>query len=135
MRGWLWFAYMVKMVPILGTLVLIGAIVQILLGFQVAADVQGLRGLHMGLGVLGLALILALVALAFRAKSGTIYSKITMPVLAIIALLQLAMGFQLLYGQEAFVVSHEANGFLILLLSLLTGGITFWSSKKQVTTA
>ena len=34
--------FLVKLVPVLGTIVLIGAIFQVVLGFQVAADVQGL---------------------------------------------------------------------------------------------
>jgi hypothetical protein len=46
--------------------------------------------------------------------------------------MQVVFGFQILSGAEAMVVSHEATGFLIVLLSLLTGGITFWNSKKQI---
>jgi hypothetical protein len=41
------------------------------------------------------------------------------------------MGFQLLGGADMLATSHEANGFLVVGLSLLTGGITFWSAKKQ----
>lgn len=105
------------------------------LGFQVAAEVQGLRDVHMGIGVLGLVLILVLTALAFKAKTSAIYSKITMTILTIVVLMQVVFGFQILSGAEAMVVSHEATGFLIVLLSLLTGGITFWSAKRQVRTS
>lgn len=122
---------MAKYTPILGTLVLIGAIIQLFLGFQVAADVLSLRDMHMGVGILGLILVIALTVLAFKAKTSTIYSRITMTILTIIVLLQIVLGFQVLSGVEAMVVSHEETGFLIVLLALLTGGVTFWSAKKQ----
>ena len=121
-----------KYIPVLGTLVLIGAIVQLLLGFQVAADVPGLRDLHMGIGIVGLILVVVLTGLAFKVKTSTIYSKITMTILTVGVLLQNALGFQILSGAEAMVVSHEATGFLIALLALLTGGITFWNANRQV---
>jgi hypothetical protein len=131
---WVLAIIVAKYIPILGTLVLIGGIIQLVLGFQVAAEVQGLRDVHMGIGVLGLVLILVLTALAFKAKTSAIYSKITMTILTIAVLMQVVFGFQILSGTEAMVVSHEATGFLIVLLSLLTGGITFWSAKRQVRT-
>jgi hypothetical protein len=120
---------LVKFVPILGTIVLLGAIVQVLLGFQVAADVQGLRDIHVGVGILGLVLVMGLTVLAFRA--GVVYSKITMTILVIIVLVQIIMGFELLRGNDALLFSHEANAFLIVALSLLTGGVTFWSGMKR----
>ena len=126
---------MVKIVPVLGTLVLIGAVIQVLIGFQVAADVAGLRGIHMLFGLMGLALIIALVAIAFRVKTATIYSRITIVVLALIVLGQVYLGFQLLGGAETLVASHEATAFGIVLLSLLMGGITFWSSRHHVLAA
>jgi hypothetical protein len=120
---------LVKFVPILGTIVLLGAIVQVLLGLQVAADVQGLRDIHMGVGILGLVLVMGLTVLAF--KAGVVYSKITMTILVIIVLVQIIMGFELLQENDALLFSHEANAFLIVALSLLTGGVTFWSGMKR----
>ena len=132
---WVLAIIVAKYIPILGTLVLIGGIIQLILGFQVAAEVQGLRDVHMGMGVLGLVLIFALTALAFKAKRSAIYSKITMTILTVVVLMQVFLGFQILSGAEAMVVSHEATGFLIVLLSLLTGGITFSSAKRRVRTS
>ena len=126
---------MVKIAPILGTLVLVGAVIQVLIGFQVAADVASLRGIHMLFGIMGLALVIALVAIAFRAKTATIHSKITIVVLALIVLGQVYLGFQLLGGAETLVPSHEATAFGVVLLSLVMGGITFWSSRHQVLAA
>jgi hypothetical protein len=122
---------LVKFVPILGTIVLLGAIVQVLLGLQVAADVQGLRDIHMGVGILGLVLVMGLTVLAFRARAEVVYSKITMTILVIIVLVQIIMGFELLQENDALLFSHEANAFLIVALSLLTGGVTFWSGMKR----
>ena len=121
---------MVKLVPILGTIVLIGAILQVILGFQVAADVQGLRDIHMGIGIIGLVLVVALAVLAFRAKTGIVYSKITMTILTIIVVLQVLLGFQLSQGADVMLMSHEATAFVIVLLALVTGGMTYWSSTR-----
>lgn len=122
---------MVKPIPVLGTLVLIGSIIQVVFGFQVAGGAQGLRDTHMLIGTVGLVLVIALAIIAFRVKTATIYSKATMTILVIVVLVQVIMGFQILGGAQALVVSHEANGFLIVILSLLTGGITFWGAKKR----
>lgn len=121
-----------KLVPVLGTIVLLGAIVQVVLGFQVAADVQGLRAIHMGIGILGLVLVVGLAVLAFRARAGIVYSKVTMVVLTIIVLVQVVLGFQLLQGAGVLLVSHEAGAFLIMFLALVTGGITFWNGTRKI---
>jgi lysylphosphatidylglycerol synthetase-like protein (DUF2156 family) len=123
-----------KLVPILGTIVLIGAIFQVVLGFQVAADVQGLRDIHMGIGIFGLVLVVTLAVLAFRAKTGIVYSEITMTVLTIIVVLQVLLGFQLSQGADVMLVSHEATAFVIVLLALLTGGMTYWSITRLTRT-
>jgi hypothetical protein len=122
-----------RLVPILGTIVLLGAIAQVILGFQVAADVQGLRAIHMGIGILGLVLVVGLAAIAFRAEAGIVYSKVTMTILTIIVVVQVALGFELLQGADALLISHEAGAFLIMALALLTGGITFWHGTRKTT--
>ena len=122
---------MVKPVPVLGTLVLLGAIVQIVFGFQVAADIEAFRGVHIVFGIIGLVLVAVLAVIAFRSKSATIYPKLIIVVLAIVVLLQIGLGLQLLGGEESLVVSHEMNGFLIVVLSLAMGGVTFMSAKKH----
>lgn len=126
---------LVKFVPIVGTIVLLGAIVQVLLGFQVAADVQGLRDIYMGVGIFGFVLVIGLAVLAFRARTGVVYSKITMTILVIMVLVQIIMGFELLQENDALLFSHEANAFLIVALSLLTGGVTFWSGTRGTRTS
>jgi lysylphosphatidylglycerol synthetase-like protein (DUF2156 family) len=124
---------MVKIVPILGTLVLLGAILQVFLGFQVASDVESLRGLHMLLGLVGLVLVIALAAISFKAKTSTLYSRIVIAILAIIVLLQVFLGFQLLNGAESLATSHEANAIIIVLLALMMGGLTSMAARKQHT--
>jgi hypothetical protein len=124
---------MVKLVPILGTLVLLGAIVQVFLGFQVAAKFEMLLMPHITFGVIGLILVIALAAISFKTKISTLYSKVTISILAIVVLLQVVLGFLMVSGTKGILTSHEANGFLVVLLSLVMGGITSMSARKQRT--
>ncbi len=114
---------MVKFVPILGTIVLIGSIIQDVLGYQVAGGVQALRDSHTLVGILGFLLVVALSAIALRARTATIYSKITMTILTIMVLIQVIMGFQLRGGADFLVRSHEANVFVIVFLSWPRAGL------------
>jgi hypothetical protein len=113
---------MVKPVPVLGTLVLVGAIVQVILGFQVAGGLDSLTGVRMLIRIAGLVLVIALMVAAFRAKTATLMSKAVMTVLTLVVLLQVSLGFQVLGGAESMVTSHMANGFLIVILALAAGG-------------
>ena len=88
----------------------------------------------MGIGIFGLVLVVALAVLAFRAKTGIVYSKITMTVLTIIVVLQVFLGFQLSQGADVMLMSHEATAFVIVLLALLTGGMTYWNSTRLTRT-
>ena len=121
-----------KPVPVLGTIVLVGAVIQLVLGFVVAGGMDALVGVHMVLGIAGLILVIALAAIAFRANTATLYSKVTIILLTIVVLAQAGLGFQLFNGAEGLAVSHEANGFVVIILSLLMGGITFWSAKRKI---
>lgn len=121
-----------KLVPILGTLVLLGAVVQVILGLEITASYDVLTGIHIILGLTGLVLVLVLVGIAFRTKTATIYSKLVIIILAVIVLIQVGLGFQLLGGADALALSHEANGFVIIIVSLLMGGITFWTSRRKL---
>jgi hypothetical protein len=121
-----------KPVPILGTIVLIGAIIQLILGFVVAGGMDALVGIHVVLGIAGLVLVVALAAIAFRSKAATLYSKITIVILTIVVIAQVALGLQLYNGAQELAVSHEANGFVVIILALLMGGITFWSAKRKI---
>ncbi len=120
----------VKLIPVMGTLVLIGAVVQVFLGFLVAGGAESLTGPHILLGILGLALVVGLAVVAFRAKTTTVASKAVMTILTVIVFLQVLLGFQVLGGAESMVTSHMAAGFLVVILSLLAGGITMMSAKK-----
>ncbi len=120
-----------KFVPVLGSLILIGVIVQIILGFQVSAGADELVGAHMLIGVIGLVLVLVLTAVAFRSKTSTIYSKVIMIILTLAVLGQIGLGLQLLNGADALALSHQANAFIILGLSLLVGAVTMMAAKKQ----
>jgi len=121
-----------KPIPVLGTIVLLGAIVQLILGFVVAGGMDSLVRVHILFGFVGLALVIALLVIAFRTKTATLYSKLAMIILVIVVLAQVGLGLQLLGGAENLALSHEANGFVVIILSLLTGGITFWSAKRKI---
>jgi hypothetical protein len=121
-----------KPIPVLGTVVLVGAVVQLILGFVVAGGLDSLVGVHILFGIVGLALVIVLLVITFRAKTATLYSKFAMIILTIVVLAQVGLGLQLLGGAESLVLSHEANGFVVVILSLLMGGITFWSAKRKV---
>jgi len=121
-----------KTVPVLGTIVLVGAVIQLILGFVVAGGMDSLVGIHMVFGVLGLILVIALAAIAFRTKTATLYSKIAITILTLVVIAQVGLGVQLLNGADELAVSHEANGVVIIIFSLLMGGITFWSARRKV---
>jgi hypothetical protein len=125
------WALVLKPIPILGTVVLLGAVVQLILGFVVAGGMDSLVGVHVLFGIVGLALVIALAAIVFSAKTATLYSKLTMIILTIVVLAQVGLGLQLFGGAESLALSHEANGFVVIILSLLMGGITFWSAKRK----
>ena len=122
-----------KIIPILGTVVLLGAIVQVALGFQIVAGMDMLRGAHVLIGIVGLVLVLGLTVVAVRAKAASVYSKITIIVLVILVLIQVGLGMELLGGSDALGVLHEANGILIVILSLVTGGLTMQNARHQKT--
>jgi heme A synthase len=124
----------VKLAPVLGSLVLFGVVIQIVLGFQISAGADDLIGAHLLIGVIGLVLVVALTALAFRGKSAPSYAKIIMIILILVVLAQVGLGFQLLSGTDALAISHEANAFVILILSLLMGAVTMKAAKKQIQT-
>jgi hypothetical protein len=113
-------------------MVLVGAVIQLILGFAVAGGMDALVGVHMLIGIAGLVLVIALAAIAFKAKTATLYSKITITLLVIVVLAQVGLGLQLFNGAESLAVSHEANGFVVIILALLMGGITFWSAKRKI---
>lgn len=125
----------VKFAPVLGSLVLFGVVIQIILGFQVSAGADDLISAHLLIGVIGLVLVVALTAVAFRGKSAPSYAKIIMIILTIVVLAQVGLGFQLLSGADVLTISHEANAFIILILSLLMGAVTMKAAKKQIQTA
>jgi nucleoside permease NupC len=89
----------------------------------------------MGVGILGLVLVIGLAILTSRARTGVACSKITMTILVVIVLVQIVMGFELLLENDALLFSHEGNAFIIVALSLLTGGVTFWSGARRTRTS
>ena len=122
-----------KTVPVLGTLVLIGAIIQVGLGLQISwASMDSLIPVHMVIGIVGLLLVLALTAIAVKAKAATSV-KAAMVVLLILVFVQVGSGMQLLGGADQLTVMHEANGILIVLLSLVAGGLTMMNARRQKT--
>lgn len=122
---------MVKVVPVLGTLVLLGAIVEVFLGFQVANDIGSLRIPHIFMGLVGLVLVAVLAGISFRSKISTRYSRLVVAILTILVLLQIFLGFQVLGGTDSMTNSHEVNGVLILVLALVLGGITSTTARRQ----
>jgi len=123
-----------KTVPVLGTLVLIGAIIQVGLGLQISwASMDSFIPVHMIIGIAGLVLVLALTVIAVKAKAATSV-KVAMVVLLILVFVQVGLGMQLLGGADQLAVMHEMNGILIVLLSLVAGGLTMMNARRQKTT-
>ena len=121
-----------KLAPILGTVALIGVIVQVILGLEITgAGVDSFIMPHVLIGVLGLIIIIVLAIMAFRVKTARIYSKLIITILTIVVLLQVGLGLQLLQGADAMITSHEANGFLILILTVVMGAVTMQSARKH----
>ena len=121
-----------KLAPLLGTVALVGVIVQVILGLEITgAGVDSLTMPHVLIGVLGLIIIIVLAVTAFHAKTTTIYSKLIITILTILILLQVGLGFQLLQGADAMIPSHEANGFLILILTVAMGAVTMQTARKH----
>ena len=121
-----------KLAPLLGTVALVGVILQVILGLEITgAGVDTFIMPHVLIGVLGLIIILVLAITAFRAKTATIYSKLIITILTIVVLLQVGLGFQLLQGVDAMITSHEANGFLILILTVAMGAVTMQTARKH----
>jgi len=121
-----------KLAPLLGTVALVGVVVQVILGLEITgAGMDSLIMPHVLIGILGLVIIIVLAVMAFRVKTATIYSKLTITILTIVVLLQLGLGFQLLQGADAMITSHEANGFLILILTVAMGAVTMQSARKR----
>ena len=121
-----------KLAPLLGTVALVGVVVQVILGLEITgAGMDSLIMTHVLIGILGLVIIIVLAVMAFRVKTATIYSKLTITILTIVVLLQLGLGFQLLQGADAMITSHEANGFLILILTVAMGAVTMQSARKR----
>ena len=121
-----------KLAPLLGTVALVGVIVQVIIGLEITgAGVDSLTMPHVLIGILGLVIIIVLAVTAFRTKTATIYSKLIITILTLVILLQIGLGFQLLQGADEMIISHEANGFLILILTIAMGAVTMASARKR----
>jgi hypothetical protein len=121
-----------KLAPLLGTVALVGVIIQVILGLEITgAGIDSLIMPHVLIGVLGLVIIVVLAITAFRAKTATIYSKLIITALTIVVLLQVGLGFQLLQGVDAMITSHEMTGFLTVILTLVMGAVTMQSARKR----
>ena len=121
-----------KFAPLLGTVALVGVVVQAILGLEITgAGLHNFIMPHVLIGVLGLIIIIVIAIMAFRAKTATIYSKLIITILTLVVLLQVGLGFQLLQGVDAMIPSHEANGFLILILTVMMGAVTMQTARKH----
>jgi len=106
--------------------------VQVILGLEITgAGVDSFIMPHVLIGVLGLVIIIVLAIMAFRVKTATLYSKLIITILTIVVLLQVGLGFRLLQGVDAMIPSHEANGFLILILTVVMGAVTMQSARRR----
>ena len=123
---------MLKLAPFLGTVALVGVIVQVILGLEITgAGLDNFIMPHVLIGVLGIVLIIVLAITAFRSKTSTLHSKLIIMILTVLVLLQVSLGWQLLQGSDAMITSHEANGFLILILTLAMGAVTMQNARKR----
>ena len=112
-----------KLVPILGAAVIVGLLLQIYLGFSASGGAIS-QSIHVGIGLVGLAIAIAFVALAFRSKSATMASKVTMVVFLVLVLAQTYLGFSVMTGASRFTTFHTLTGIGVLVVALVAAGIT-----------
>ncbi|MBM3898216.1 MAG: hypothetical protein FJ358_06825 [Thaumarchaeota archaeon] len=108
-----------KIVPVLGASVLLGLIVQIIIGF-----IGGIySSLHTFLGFAGIAFAVLFVVIALRSKKATKTSRITMLVFLALVLSQTYLGFTVL-TTNTLRTSHLYTAFTILIVAIAAAGIT-----------
>jgi hypothetical protein len=104
-----------SVILISGTLVMVGSIGQLILGFLVGGGVTSLRTIHQGIGVLGLFSVLILTGLILKVESLSVSLKLFAVALTVILIAQVYVGFEILGGAESLVVAHEVNGLLVVV--------------------
>lgn len=123
-----------KIVPILGAAVIVGLLLQIYLGFSVAGGALS-QSIHIAIGLVGLAIAVAFVALSLRSKTATKASKITMIVFLILVLAQTWLGFSVMTGSGSLATSHTYTGIAVLAVALVAAGITARRKPPQQASA
>lgn len=116
-----------KLFPILGGLILLGVLVQIVLGFAVERGTAGLSGIHASIGIAGLALVLLATALAWmRRTTAPLPNILLMAIVLVVVVVQVGLGLSMLFGSatDILIASHEGTAFLILALVIVEAFLT-----------
>jgi hypothetical protein len=115
-----------KIVPVLGALVLLGLIVQIIIGFIG----ETYSSIHTILGFAGAAVAILFVIVALKSKTATKVSKTIMFVFLVLVLSQTYLGFTVM-TTDTLRTSHLYTAFTILIVALAAAGIT---ARRKATT-
>lgn len=118
-----------KLVGIIGTLIFLGIIIQIALGYLVAANKSYLP-IHIGIGIIGL--ILIGYELFYALKSNKQNVKILNSIALLLVLIQIGIGSSMIENEsEPLNIAHQANAYILLIVIGIIGYLTFTAARKE----
>jgi|GEM_PF-874680 heme A synthase len=120
-----------KLVGIIGTLIFLGIIIQIPLGYIVATN-RNYLPIHIGIGILGL--ILIGYELFYALKSNKQSVKILNSLALLLVLIQIGIGSNMIENDsETLSIAHQANAYILLIIIGVIGYLTFSTARKEKT--
>lgn len=120
-----------KIIPVIGSIILVGTFVQIWLGYTVSGGAINLRDAHSLIGYIGLAFAAILTYVAWTRATATRASQIAMSLLLILVIAQVWLGIQVLGGYRGLLLSHEYTAFAIAILVVAQSAITSIASRRR----
>lgn len=118
-----------KLVGIIGTLIFLGIIVQIALGYLVATN-KSYLSIHIGIGIIGL--ILIGYELFYALKSNKQSVKILNSIALLLVLIQIGIGSSMIENESEFLsIVHQANAYILLIVIGIIGYLTFTAARKE----
>ncbi len=118
-----------KLVGIIGTLIFLGIIIQIILGYIITTYHYYLPA-HISIGIIGLLLIAY--ELFYALKSNNKYVKILNAMALFLVLLQVGIGLNMLMNDSGILnVIHQTNAYILLIVIGTLGYLTFSASRKE----
>jgi len=122
-----------KLVGIIGTLIFLGIIIQIALGYFVAIN-RSYLPIHIGIGIIGL--ILIGYELFYALKSNKQSVKILNTIALLLVLIQIGVGSSMIEREsEILSMTHQTNAYILLIVIGIIGYLTFTAARKEKTTS